>query len=98
MIISILKEEDSNEQRVASTPDSIILLQKLGATILIETGAGDLSGYSDELYKSVGAIIANRSDCLKSDICLCVRMPNQDDINHMKNGSILIGVLPSISL
>ena len=93
MIISILKEEDSNEQRVASTPDSIILLQKLGAEILIETGAGDLSGYSDELYKGAGANVTNRSDCLKSDICLCVRMPNQDDINQMKNGSILIGIL-----
>ena len=93
MIISILKEDDSNEQRVASTPDSIMLLQRLSAEILIETGAGDLSGYSDEQYKSAGAKVANRSDCLKSDICLCVRMPNQDDINHMKNGSILIGIL-----
>ena len=93
MIISILKEEDSNEQRVASTPDSIILLQRLGAAILIETGAGDLSGYSDELYKAVGAKVTNRSDCLKSDICLCVRIPNHDDLNHMKNGSILIGIL-----
>ena len=89
MQISILKEKDKNEQRVASTPDSIKLLQRLGAEILIESGSGDLSGYSNELYESVGAKITNRSECLKSDVCLCVRMPSQQDINQMKQGLIL---------
>ena len=93
MQISILKEEDKNEQRVASTPDSIKLLQRLGAEIIIESGSGDLSGYSDELYESVGAKITNRLECLKSDVCLCVRMPSQQDINQMKKGIILIGIL-----
>ena len=93
MQISIIREENKNEQRVASTPDVIKLMERFGAEILIETNAGDLSGYSDEFYKSAGAKIVNRSECLKSDICLCVRMPSQDDISQMKNGSILIGIL-----
>ena len=40
-----------------------------------------------------GAKIVNRSECLQSDICLCVRMPSQNYIEKMKKGSILIGIL-----
>ena len=93
MQISIIKEENNNEQRVAATPDVIKLLERFGAEVLIEEGAGDLSGYGDELYESSGAKIVNRSECLQSDICLCVRMPSQNYIEKMKKGSILIGIL-----
>jgi NAD(P) transhydrogenase subunit alpha len=91
--ISVIKEENKNEQRVSSTPDVIKLLEKLGAEVLIEKDAGELSGYSNELYESFGAKIVDRSACLQSDICLCVRMPSQNDINQMKKGSMLIGIL-----
>ena len=93
MQISIIKEEHKNEQRVASTPDAIKILEKFGAEIFIEQGAGELSGYGDELYESSGAKIVDRPKCLQSDICLCVRMPSQNDINQMKESSILIGIL-----
>ena len=93
MQISIINEESKNEQRVSSTPDVIKLLQKLDAEVLIEKGAGELSGFSDEMYISSGAKIADRFACLQSDICLCVRMPSQDDILQMRKGSILVGIL-----
>ena len=93
MQISIIKEQNKNEQRVSSTPHVINLLERLGAEVLIEKGAGDLSGFDDEMYRSSGAKIVDRKMCLQSDICLCVRMPSQDDINQMRNGSILIGIL-----
>ena len=93
MKISIIKEQNLHEQRVASTPDAAKLLERLGAEVLIEKGAGDLSGYEDEQYKLSGARIVDRSECLESDICLCVRMPSQNDIAKMKKGSILIGIL-----
>ena len=93
MLISILKEKTSIETRVASTPESIELLGRLGAEICIEEGAGDLSGFSDDLYKSAGAKIVKRSECFQSDICLCVRMPIQQDLIQMKRNIILIGIL-----
>ena len=45
MLISILKEISSNETRVASTPDSVKLLIKFGAKIIVEKDAGFRSGY-----------------------------------------------------
>ena len=93
MQISILKEEDKNEQRVASTPDVIKLIKRFGVEILIEENAGLLSGYANDDYNVSGAKISNRLECLQSDICLCVRMPSSKDISQMKHGSILIGIL-----
>lgn len=93
MQISVIKEENENEQRVSSTPDTVKLLERLGAEVLVEKGAGDLSGYDDEWYESSGAKIVDRTLCLNSDICLCVRMPSQNYIKQMKKGSILIGIL-----
>ena len=93
MQISILKENDVNEQRVASTPDSIKLLERFKVEILIEAGAGTLSGYDDELYKLANARIVNRAECLNADICLCVKIPSQQDIKNMKPNAVLIGLL-----
>ena len=93
MQISIVKEKNKSEQRVSSTPEVIKLLLRLCEEVLVERGAGELSGYGDELYISSGAKIVDRSKCLQSDICLCVRMPDQIDINQMKKGLVLIGIL-----
>ena len=51
MQISALKENFNNENRVALTPDTIKLFQRLGLEVLIEDGAGNNSGYPNDLYK-----------------------------------------------
>ena len=58
MQISALKELSSDENRVALTPDSIKLFQRLDLEVLIEDGAGITSGYPDKLYVENGAKIA----------------------------------------
>ena len=47
MIISILKEISSKEKRVASTPESIKLLIRSGAQVIIEKEAGIEAGFLD---------------------------------------------------
>ena len=93
MQVSIIKEINPHEQRVAASPESVKLLQRLGAKVLIENGAGNLSGFVDESFQSVGARIVNRSECLKADVCLCVQMPTKTDIEQMNNNTILVGLL-----
>ena len=55
MEISILKENDTKDQRGASSPYVIKLLHNFSSKLLVETGAGEVSGYGDELFKSAGA-------------------------------------------
>ena len=93
MIISALKEVNKNEKRVAITPDSIKFFQRLGLDILIEKGAGVESGFIDEHYLKNGATIANRLECLNSDICLCVNLPEEEDLEKIKEQNVLIGIL-----
>ena len=93
MQISALKENFNNENRVAITPDTIKLFQRLGLEVLIEDGAGINSGYPNELYKENGAKIVKRDKCLKASICLCVKIPNKEDINQLNENTVLIGIL-----
>ncbi len=93
MQIAALKENHINENRVSLTPDSVKIFQRLNLEVLLEDGAGVTSGYPNELYLENGARIVSRKDCLNADICLCVRIPEENDLNNLKNESVLIGIL-----
>ena len=93
MQISALKENSSDENRVALTPDSIKLFQRLDLEVIIEDGAGITSGYPNKLYEENGAKIVTRNECLQANICLCVKMPNEEDLNQLNENTVLIGIL-----
>ena len=93
MQISALKENFNNENRVALTPDTIKLFQRLGLEVLIEDGAGNNSGYPNDLYEANGAKIVARDQCLKANICLCVKIPNDNDLQQLNENTVLIGIL-----
>ena len=57
MIISVPKETNLNETRVAATPQSVKELIKAGYKVKIQTGAGNKSFISDAAYKEAGANI-----------------------------------------
>ena len=57
MKIGTPKETFAGESRVAMTPDSARLLQKLGHECVLETGAGKAAGFSDAAYKDAGVEI-----------------------------------------
>ena len=46
------------ETRVCATPDTVRVLAKGGATVVVQSGAGTLSGYSDAAYEEAGATVA----------------------------------------
>ena len=93
MQISALKETSTDENRVALTPDAIKLFQRLGLDVLIEDGAGNNSGYPNKLYEENGAKIVSRNECLKAHICLCVKMPTEEDLHLLNENTVLIGIL-----
>ena len=83
MQISALKENFNNENRVSLTPDTIKLFQRLGLEVLIEDGAGNNSGYPNDLYEVNVAKIVSRDQCLKANICLCVKIPSENDLQQL---------------
>ena len=51
MRIGVPREIHSGEMRVATTPDVVTQLQKLGFTVSVESGAGAGASFDDEAYR-----------------------------------------------
>ncbi len=69
MIIGILKER-APEKRVVLTPETAKTFISLKAQILLETGAGENSHFSDEAYQSAGVTVTSRNNVLLGADCL----------------------------
>ncbi|WP_435259268.1 Re/Si-specific NAD(P)(+) transhydrogenase subunit alpha [Thioclava sp. FR2] len=92
MKIGAPKELFDGENRVAMTPDSAAQLQKLGHTCVIESGAGQKAGFSDELYKAAGVEVVKTAKALydAADVVVKVRGPEAKEAKLLKSGQTLI--------
>jgi H+-translocating NAD(P) transhydrogenase subunit alpha len=91
--IGVPREIFSGEKRVATVPDVVAKLVKLGFGVLAETGAGDRADLSDGAYREAGATIAGSTAELwnSADIVFKVRPPTTDEVALMHAGQTLIG-------
>jgi alanine dehydrogenase len=62
MIIGAPKEIKDNEYRVALLPSGVELLVKAGHTVIVQAGAGDGSGVSDDEYSHAGATVVGSAE------------------------------------
>jgi NAD(P) transhydrogenase subunit alpha len=93
--IGVPKEIFPGEKRVATVPDAVTKLVKLGFAVVVEQGAGELADLSDHAYVQAGATIAPSAAALwsGSDIVFKVRAPTADEVALMHEGQTLIGFL-----
>jgi len=93
--IGVPKEIFVGEKRVATVPDVVTKLIKLGFLVVVEQGAGDLADLPDEAYVQAGATIAPSAAALwsGSDIVFKVRAPTAEEVALMHEGQTLIGFL-----
>lgn len=66
MKIGSPKETADLEARVALTPESAGQLVKLGHECVVESGAGEKSGYTDEAYRLAGVDVIHDAAALFS--------------------------------
>ena len=93
--IGVPKEVFPGEKRVATVPDVVTKLVKLGFSVVVEKGAGELADLSDQAYEQAGASIAPSAEALwrGSDIVFKVRAPTAEEVALMHEGQTLIGFL-----
>jgi NAD(P) transhydrogenase subunit alpha len=93
--IGVPREIFPGEKRVASVPEAVVKLVKLGFAVVVESGAGDLAQLSDSDYLEAGASIAGSAAELwsNSDIVFKVRGPTPDEVAQMHAGQTLIGFI-----
>ena len=75
--IGVPREIAAGEKRVATVPEVVEKLIKLGFTVAVESGAGDASNFSDDTYRAAGAEIIEGAANLwaVSDIVFKVCVP-----------------------
>ncbi len=97
MKIGIPKEITEGERRVSIVPKTAAQLIKDGHDVLIESGAGEASNFSDTDYEQAGSTIVNDPQLLYSevDVILKICPPQSHEVKMMNNGLIYIGFLSS---
>ncbi len=92
LTIGIPKEVFAGEKRVATIPDVVEKLIKLGFKVAVETGAGDSANFSDDAYQSAGAGIVSDAPTLwaTSDVVFKVRAPSSEEVGLLREGGTLI--------
>ncbi|HMX16478.1 MAG TPA: NAD(P)(+) transhydrogenase (Re/Si-specific) subunit alpha, partial [Rhodocyclaceae bacterium] len=92
-IIGIPREIFPGEKRVATVPDVVEKLIKLGFQVKVETGAGDAANFADDTYRAVGAeVVASAAELWAgSEIVFKVRPPSGEEVALMREGGTLIG-------
>jgi NAD(P) transhydrogenase subunit alpha len=93
--IGVPREVFPGEKRVATVPDVVGKLIKLGFRVNVESGAGDLANFGDDAYRAAGAeVVASAADLwAQSDIVFKVRAPSGDEVALMHAGTTLISFI-----
>lgn len=94
MIIGVPKEIKKAEYRVGMTPFGVEELKRDGHTILVETGAGEGCGFSDDEYLRADADIVDRAVLFKkADLIVKVKEPLPPEYGLITEGQAIFTFL-----
>ncbi|MED5531214.1 MAG: Re/Si-specific NAD(P)(+) transhydrogenase subunit alpha, partial [Pseudomonadota bacterium] len=95
MKIAAPKELDQGESRIAVTPQSAKFLINLGHEVIIQSGAGNGSRFSDSDYKMSGCRLVKSSTNIwkEADAIVKVNPPTDTEQKKLRKGQILIGFI-----
>lgn len=91
LFIGLPKENSFQENRIALVPAAVKVLTARGIQIIVESGAGESSRFSDIDYSEAGAKISyDRTEVMQSAVLLKVAPLSFEDIQLCSTGSIII--------
>jgi NAD(P) transhydrogenase alpha subunit len=96
--LGVVKEVDKGEKRVAIVPETAKKLLQRGIQVLIEDGAGEGAGFSNQLYEKAGAMILPDAQSVfdAAGVVIKITYPtvnpqtNKHEIDMAGNGSTII--------
>jgi NAD(P) transhydrogenase subunit alpha len=93
MLIGVPLETAAAEKRVATVPEVVEKLIKLGFSVAVQSGAGAAANFDDNTYRAAGAEVVGGAAELwsRSDIVFKVRPPSLEEVGLMREGGALIG-------
>jgi NAD(P) transhydrogenase subunit alpha len=98
IVIGVPKESFPGETRVGLVPGILNLVKRMGAEVVVESGAGQAAGIVDKDFEGKGARIASRDEVFsQADVIVQVRTyganpeAGKDDLKRFKKGQIVVG-------
>jgi NAD(P) transhydrogenase subunit alpha len=88
-VIGVPRETAADEKRVATVPEVVEKLIKLGFRIAVQSGAGDPANFSDDAYRAAGAEVVS-DPWASADIIFKVRAPSAAEVGFMREGQVLV--------
>jgi NAD(P) transhydrogenase subunit alpha len=94
-LIGVPRETAAGEKRVATVPEVVEKLRKLGFRVAVQSGAGDAANFADDAYRAAGAeIVADAAQLwAQADIVFKVRAPSAEEVGRLRAGQTLVGFL-----
>lgn len=101
MLIGVPREIAIGERRVAVVPEVVSQLIRAGHRLVVERGAGQRAGFTDEAYRSAGCDLADTAKELYrgAQMVLKVQRPGvngssgEAELDLLQQGCVLIGLL-----
>jgi len=101
MLIGVPREIARGERRVALVPDVVPQLTRAGHRVIVERGAGQRAGFTDEAYSAAGCDLADVPGEIyaSAQMILKVQRPGREEatgeaeLDLLREGSVLIGLL-----
>ena len=95
LLIGVPRETFPGEKRVATVPEVVEKLKKLGFGVLLESGAGDAANFGDDAYRAAGAEVVPDAKTLwgRADIVYKVRAPAPDEVALAREGQALVSFI-----
>jgi NAD(P) transhydrogenase subunit alpha len=93
MLIGVPLETAAGETRVAVTPETAKKLKAQGHQLFVQSGAGLKASAPDTAYAAVGAEVVDARTAFGCDLVLKVRSPSAEELQLVKRGTSLVGML-----
>ena len=95
LLIGVPTETAAGEKRVATVPEVVDKLIKLGFSVAVQSGAGDAANFADDTYRAAGAsVLPSAAEVFaQADIIFKARVPSPDEVALLREGATLIGFI-----
>ncbi|CAG0940458.1 NAD(P) transhydrogenase subunit alpha [Gammaproteobacteria bacterium] len=95
LMIGVPRENFAGEKRVATVPEVVGKLVKLGFSVTVESGAGEAASFSDEAYRAAGARVAATAAEVwaSAGLIFKVRAPDSAEVALMQPGTTLVSFI-----
>jgi alanine dehydrogenase len=95
MIVGVLREIKSEENRVSMTPAGVEVMRQHGHTVMVEKDAGAGSGLSDDAYAKAGAQIVEKATEIyhHAEMVMHVKEPQPSEYEMIRDGQIVFTYL-----